>query len=274
MPSTPLYPSRETEPPITSEFIPIFQSLEQCLNLRDKYMNRSGQKLGFNPRDHDGVFTGLDEDIAGVSGVHPDADYASRPPPESPFQKWRIYPRPPPPHWHWKGKETVVPSSHEYDSSEDDDFEFAACEIPGAHEWQFAIDERGVYQVYKSAEGSYSRIAIVKFAGANRTSDKGKIPVFDIPTIREYFVDLEKGLNVIADGPTKSFAFRRLNYLGSKFTMYSLLNESQELAEMKQVPHRYKLLTLLCPGRRCLIPCTVTSTTSVRSTPTSTIRAV
>ncbi|TFK87483.1 AMP deaminase [Polyporus arcularius HHB13444] len=209
---------RIPEPPIPSEFVPIFQSLEQCLDLRDKYMTRSGQQLGFNPRDHDGVFTGLDEDIAGVSGVRADADFASRPPPKSPFQKWRLYPRPPPPHWHWKGKETVVPSSQ--DTTAGDEFDFSTCEIPGAHEWQFALDERGVYQVYKSPE------------------DKGKTPAFDIPTIREYFVDLEKVLNVIADGPTKSFAFRRINYLASKFTMYSLLNESHELAEIKQVPHR------------------------------------
>lgn len=46
-------------------------------------------------------------------------------------------------------------------------------------------------------------------------------------------MDLEYVLGVIADGPTKSFAFRRLNYLTSKFTMYSLLNETQELADMK-----------------------------------------
>lgn len=51
-------------------------------------------------------------------------------------------------------------------------------------------------------------------------------------------MDLEQVLAVICDGPTKSFAFRRLNYLASKFTMYSLLNEQQELAEMKSVPHR------------------------------------
>jgi hypothetical protein len=58
-------------------------------------------------------------------------------------------------------------------------------------------------------------------------------PAFDIPDIREYFLDLEFVLGVIADGPTKSFAYRRLKYLASKFTMYSLLNEFQELADMK-----------------------------------------
>lgn len=51
-------------------------------------------------------------------------------------------------------------------------------------------------------------------------------------------MDLEYVLGVIADGPSKSFAFRRLNYLTSKFTMYSLLNETQELVDMKSVPHR------------------------------------
>lgn len=64
-------------------------------------------------------------------------------------------------------------------------------------------------------------------------SDQEKKPLFDIPDIREYFMDLEYILEVIADGPTKSFAFRRLGYLASKFTMYSLLNESKELAAMK-----------------------------------------
>jgi AMP deaminase len=58
-------------------------------------------------------------------------------------------------------------------------------------------------------------------------------PEFDIPDIREYFFDLELVLSAISDGPTKSFAIRRLQYLLSKFTMYSHLNEFQELAEMK-----------------------------------------
>lgn len=62
--------------------------------------------------------------------------------------------------------------------------------------------------------------------------------LFTIPTIREYFIDLEFVLGVISDGPAKSFAFRRLKYLSSKFTMYSLLNEYQEIADMKRVPHR------------------------------------
>ncbi|KAI0821957.1 AMP deaminase [Trametes gibbosa] len=223
---SPLLPStdlkgkgRTPEPSIIPENVPIFEALESCLNLRDKYMRVSGQMLGFNPRDHDSSFTGLDDDIAAVSGVHPEADWESRPPPKSPFKSWRIYPRPPPPHWHWKSEETVVPAHVEYVHTEEE-FDFNACEIPESHHLDFSLDERGVYQI------------------CDPTSDQPNKPVFEIPTIREYFLDLEKVLAVICDGPTKSFAFRRLNYLESKFTMYSLLNESQELAEMKSVPHR------------------------------------
>ena len=46
-------------------------------------------------------------------------------------------------------------------------------------------------------------------------------------------MDLDFILGVISDGPAKSFAFRRLQYLRGKFTMYTLLNEFQEMTEMK-----------------------------------------
>lgn len=43
-------------------------------------------------------------------------------------------------------------------------------------------------------------------------------------------------LSVISDGPAKSFAWRRLKYLESKWNLYVLLNEYRELAEMKVSP--------------------------------------
>ena len=46
-------------------------------------------------------------------------------------------------------------------------------------------------------------------------------------------MDLDFILGVISDGPAKSFAFRRLQYLQGKFTIYTLLNEFQEMTEMK-----------------------------------------
>jgi len=46
-------------------------------------------------------------------------------------------------------------------------------------------------------------------------------------------MDLDFVLGVISDGPAKSFAFRRLQYLRGKFAMYTLVNEFQEMTEMK-----------------------------------------
>lgn len=58
-------------------------------------------------------------------------------------------------------------------------------------------------------------------------------PLYDVPDLKKYFQDLEYVSNMVADGPAKSFAFRRLKYLESKWNMYVLLNEYQELAAMK-----------------------------------------
>jgi hypothetical protein len=58
-------------------------------------------------------------------------------------------------------------------------------------------------------------------------------PVFEVPTVREYFMDLDYVLGIISDGPAKSFAYRRLKYLLSKWSIYSLVNEYQEMADMK-----------------------------------------
>lgn len=74
------------------------------------------------------------------------------------------------------------------------------------------------------------------FASKEDLADKK--PVIDVPSPKNYFQDLDFVLSVISDGPTKSFAFRRLKYLESKWNMYILLNEYEELAEAKRVPHR------------------------------------
>lgn len=68
---------------------------------------------------------------------------------------------------------------------------------------------------------------------AHRCEVDEKKPIFEVPTIREYFMDLEFVLSLISDGPAKSFAYRRLQYLSGKFTMHTLLNEFQEMTDMK-----------------------------------------
>lgn len=228
-----------------SEFTSIFESFRKCLELRDKYMTVSGQMLGFNPKDHDGHFTGLDPHVADVTGVRPDVDFATAVEQTSPFNPWKIYPKPPPPHWHWADKGAVP---HKPTDPEDEEFIFENCEIPGPDTWGFEIDERGVFQVYSAVEGELVNSFVVRSLSLSMSLAQDKKPIFNIPTIREYFVDLEYVLGVISDGPTKSFAFRRIGYLSSKFTMYQLLNEFQELADMKV--RAVLPVCLTCPDSR------------------------
>ncbi|KAI6027438.1 AMP deaminase [Pisolithus microcarpus] len=202
---------------ITPEYERVFQLFQRALELRDKYIFKSLQRLGDDPRHHDDHFHGITEGYADVAGVKPDANFAGARREYTTYQPWKIYPKPPPPHWRFNSKKQAAATAEDLDNFEEE-FEFKECDIPGPHDWTFELDDKGVYQIYP-ASGE-------------------KTPIFDIPTIREYFVDLDFVLSVISDGPAKSIAYRRLKYLTSQFEMYSLLNESQELAEMKSVPHR------------------------------------
>ncbi|KAM0253631.1 hypothetical protein ACHAQJ_007206 [Trichoderma viride] len=82
----------------------------------------------------------------------------------------------------------------------------------------FKLSDAGVYEVFKSQES--------------------QTPIFSAPTIRQFYMDLDSILTASSDGPSKSFAFRRLQYLEGKFNLYALLNEYQETADSKKVPHR------------------------------------
>jgi AMP deaminase len=144
---------RPTDAVITAELETVFKSFQACLELRDKYMRKSRQRLGDNPTDYDGRFLGLNDELADVSGVRPDADHAKNSPPPSPFDPWKIYPNPPPPRWHWTDKKKVVSPDGIKSPDTDEEFSFSECPIPGPHPWVFEIDEKGVYQVYEGVEG-------------------------------------------------------------------------------------------------------------------------
>ncbi|XP_067269850.1 AMP deaminase 2 isoform X2 [Pseudorasbora parva] len=58
------------------------------------------------------------------------------------------------------------------------------------------------------------------------------------PDLQEYIEDMNMMMALIINGPVKSFCYRRLQYLSSKFQMHVLLNEMKELAAQKKVPHR------------------------------------
>jgi AMP deaminase len=140
---------------------------------------------------------------------------------------WDIYPPPPDPAWiqshgHGQGSSANVQGrkrpTRKRKPGQDigDDFCLEdLLPLPESSDMTFELDSEGIYQVFD-----------------NSTS---KIPAIRVPTIREFYMDLEKILAVSSDGPSKSFAFRRLQYLEGKFNLYVLLNEYQETADSKKV---------------------------------------
>lgn len=135
----------------------ILQSFQRSLDLRDKYMKVSRQRLGDNPRDHDGHFAGLPEGTAGVAAMRPDVDTGMELPKEQAYEPWKIYPRPPAPHWQWTDQDDgeKVPAGLNTPPGPEE-FEFNKCEILGEQDWTFELDERGVYQVYGEQTGTFA----------------------------------------------------------------------------------------------------------------------
>ncbi|XP_017786581.1 PREDICTED: AMP deaminase 2 isoform X3 [Nicrophorus vespilloides] len=80
----------------------------------------------------------------------------------------------------------------------------------------------GVFHIYENAEA----------LELNNPCD------FAYPDLDTFVTDMNNMCNMIADGPLKSFCYRRLSYLSSKFQLHVLLNELRELASQKAVPHR------------------------------------
>lgn len=128
---------------------------------------------------------------------------------------WNIYPEPPTPFWKAKeigyaNKRSVIDGAR--------DFDFNKCEIPGEDDnVDYIIDDEDNYQV---------------------VDIHTKEPFIKIPTIRDYYMDLERINTIASDGPTKSFSFKRLQYLEAKWNLYYLLNDHEETSESKKNPHR------------------------------------
>ena len=217
---------------VTSELSAIYTNIQKILDLRHKYIRLSLQELGDNPKDD---------------------------------PSWKIYPPPPEPVWDDEkdppytaqsgsnslSNSRVLPpepgtprSRQQWSTSSlgDDqptsptttrkrrkagqeigeDFMFEdLLPLPGEVEMTFKLDANGVHQVYEIPR-----------------SAELETPIVAIPTIRDFYMDLDAILTISSDGPTKSFAFRRLQYLEGKFNLYFLLNEYQEMADTKRVPHR------------------------------------
>ncbi|KAK8126292.1 AMP deaminase [Apiospora kogelbergensis] len=215
----------DNDPHIAAELSTIFQNIQKILDTRHKYIRLSVQRDGDNPKDD---------------------------------PSWDIYPSPPEPAW--VGPHTVAPTAVNslsnstvlppkpdtqaalaeaaaaasdakskrtskkrkpgHDVGEDFSVE-DLLPLPPPSDFAFRLDENGVYQVFENAE-----------------AEAANTPIVGVPTIKDYYMDLENILAISSDGPSKSFAFRRLQYLEGKFNLYTLLNEYQETADSKKVPHR------------------------------------
>lgn len=190
-----------SESKVTAELKAIYSNIQKILDIRHKYIRLSLQGPTDNPKDDPG---------------------------------WNIYPPPPRPVWQ-ENYNRVNGDDGAPDSAVDgekpqrkmghdigEDFDLKDLEpFPEEAEMTYKLDDAGVYQVYETSKGL-----------------EMDTPIVHVPTIKEFYMDLETLLAVSSDGPTKSFAFRRLQYLEGKFNLYFLLNEYQEVADTKAVPHR------------------------------------
>ncbi|MCJ1403946.1 AMP deaminase [Xylographa trunciseda] len=218
---------------VTSELSAIYTNIQRIIDIRHKYIRLSLQEPGDNPKDDPG---------------------------------WNIYPPPPEPVWDEENNRPIsthsgnarlntgnflfpdqdLQSSQEQQSAitseptveeqipsspmrkrrkagQDVGEDFSMTDLlplPEEAEMKFKLED-GIYQVYE-----------------NTKSVELEAPIVSIPTIREFYKDLDLILSLSSDGPTKSFSFRRLQYLEGKFNLYFLLNEYQETADTKRVPHR------------------------------------
>lgn len=189
---------------VTAELSAIYTNIQKVLDLRHKYIRLSLQGPQDNPKDD---------------------------------PSWKVYPPHPEPVWDESkvrhNASSSMQNSAVLDSTElpkpprkmgqdiGEDFNMDDVHIPGASEMSFRLDPSGVFQVYENAK-----------------AEELDSPIVAIPTLRDFYMDLDAILDVSSDGPSKSFAFRRLQYLEGKFNLYYLLNEYQEIADSKKVPHR------------------------------------
>jgi len=95
------------------------------------------------------------------------------------------------------------------------------CEVLPDCGYSFKI-KKGIFHIYAN----------------NEDEEQDKPLPFEVPDLTTFVGDMQHLCAMIADGPLKSFCYRRLSYLKSKYELHVLLNELRELAGQKNVPHR------------------------------------
>lgn len=86
--------------------------------------------------------------------------------------------------------------------------------------------------VFRSSEGVFQVYLNQTYLERDESCD------YPYPNLNTFVADMINMCNMIADGPLKSFCYRRLSYLSSKYQLHVLLNELRELASQKAIPHR------------------------------------
>ncbi|ODV91611.1 hypothetical protein CANCADRAFT_29987 [Tortispora caseinolytica NRRL Y-17796] len=143
---------------------------------------------------------------------------------------WHVYPEHPKPMYKETKEWSQGEGERKFGENIGEDFDFSKCDIPGLDSRvEYRISPTGVFEIFDANE--------LKAAEHSEEYPKCK-PLAEIPSLKDYYLDMEFISSVSAEGPTKSFAFRRLQYLESRWNMYILLNEYRELSESKRTPHR------------------------------------
>lgn len=119
----------------------------------------------------------------------------------------------------WLEEDEVLPEFHPPPRDGEDPYDLS--DAPENLEYVAKMKE-GVIVVYESKE----------------MLEQGLPKNLPYPDLETFTLDLSHVLALIADGPTKTYCHRRLNFLGSKFDLHEMLNEMAELRELKGVPHR------------------------------------
>ncbi|XP_027017323.2 AMP deaminase 3b isoform X1 [Tachysurus fulvidraco] len=119
----------------------------------------------------------------------------------------------------WNEEEDVLPDSTPCPSEGEDPYSME--DIPQNLNYIMKMKD-GIINVYDDAE-------------ALSKDMPHRLPYPDMET---FTIDMTHVLAMIADGPTKTYCHRRLNFLNSKFYLHEMLNELAELKELKSVPHR------------------------------------
>ncbi|KAJ8396735.1 hypothetical protein AAFF_G00015730 [Aldrovandia affinis] len=119
----------------------------------------------------------------------------------------------------WKEEDEILPDFCPPPGEGQDPYSME--DIPDNLDYQLQMKD-GIIYVYENAED----------LGQNQPLG---LPYPDLET---FAIDFSYVLAMIADGPTKSYCHRRLNFLGSKFYLHEMLNEMAEMKELKCVPHR------------------------------------